>query len=430
MNTTLSFKPALLVASLAAALLPVAARAGGFALLEQSASSAGTAFAGKAAAGEDASAAWFNPASMSRLKRSEVVVGMHLISIDARFKDDGTSRDATGAATNDGGRIVDPTFIPNFHFVTPLTGKMNLGFSVAVPFGLATKYDPNWVGRFQGVKSDIKTIDLNPSLSYQVDENLSIGGGISAQYLQATLTQAVQYPTAEGSATIKGDNLGFGYNFGALLQAGPSTRLGLAYRSEVDHKLEGTVVFAGNQGQSPAVQAATSSSDLRSNITLPGSLALSSVTQLDERWELLTDFTWMQWSKIQELRFTRVRAAPGAEAIPTQVFQWRDTMRYAVGFTRKVSDKTKIKFGAAYDETPVTSDLRGVRLPDENRMVFSAGSQYQLNADNRVDVGLTYFMAKKAAIEDDLGNPNRFGLVSGQYKADAFILSAQLSHRF
>jgi len=423
-------KPLLLSAAIAATFAGPAAQAAGFALMEQSASAAGTAFAGKAALGEDASSNWFNPASISRLKRQEIVGALHLIKINAKFNDDGTSRDANNAATNNGGNPIDPTFIPNFHYVRPINEKTNFGFSLAVPFGLATKYDPAWVGRFQGVKSEIKTIDLNPSFSYQVDENLSVGAGVSVQYLQAKLTQAQNYATSEGVATIKGDNVGYGYNVGALLQASPSTRLGLAWRSEIKHNLEGTVDFAGNAGESPAVRAATANSDVRSSITLPGSAALSSVTALDERWNLLTDITWTNWSKIQELSFTRVNAPSGAAAIPSTAFRWRDTMRYAVGATRQMNEKTKIKFGVAFDETPVTTDLRGVRLPDENRLMFAAGSQYQLDENCKVDLGVTYFKAAKANINSDGGNQNQYGLVSGHYKADAYILSAQFSHRF
>lgn len=424
-----SFKP-LLIAAAVAALGSTSALAGGFALLEQNASGAGTAYAGKSALGEDASSAWFNPASMSRLKRQEVVVGLHAINIRGEFVSDGRSRDANGAAANDGGNPADPAFIPNFHYVRPINDKMNFGFSVGVPFGLATNYDPRWVGRFQGIDSEIKTIDLNPSVSYRIDENLSVGAGVSMQYLQAKLTQAVQFPTAEGNAAIKGDNIGYGYNLGLLLQAGPATRIGLAWRSEIDHKLEGTVEFTGNAGQSPEVRAASANSALRSNITLPGNLSLSSVTVLNERWQLLTDFTWTQWSKIQELRFDRVGAPSGALDIPPQTFKWRDTMRYAVGFTRQMSLKTKLKFGIAYDETPVTPENRGVRLPDENRLVLATGSQYQIDDNCRVDLGLQYFRARTAQVNSDLGNRNVNGLVSGQYQADAVILSAQFSHRF
>jgi long-chain fatty acid transport protein len=406
------------------------AQAGGFALQEQNASGAGAAYAGKSALGEDASAAWFNPASMSRLKKQEIVIGLHAINVNGEFRDNGRSRDATNAAANDGGNPGELAFIPNFHYVRPINEKMNFGFSVGVPFGLSTEYDNRWVGRFQGVSSEIKTIDLNPSVSYKVDENLSVGFGVSAQYLKATLTQAALYPTAEGTGVVTGDSTSYGFNAGALLQVGPKTRLGLAYRSEIKHDLEGSVQFQGNEGQSDAVRLATSNGNLVSTITLPASLSLSSVTELDEKWNLLTDFTWTEWSSLQELRFSRVPSNPNVLELPVQPLNWRNTMRYAVGMSYQYSQKTKVRFGVAYDESPVQASNRIVRLPDENRIVLALGSQYQLSDSCRVDVGFQYIKSRDASINSDGGDSRANGLVSGSFKGDGQILSTQFSYRF
>ena len=407
-----------------------AAFAGGFALMEQNASGAGTAYAGKAAIGEDASAAWFNPASMSLLKSQQLTLGLHAINVHGEFKSDGTSRDPSGSAANDGGNPGGLALLPNFHYVRPINEKMNFGLSVAVPFGLKTDYQNRWVGRFQGVTSEIKTVDINPSLSYAVDERLSVGAGVSLQYLGAKLTQAQLYPTGEGLATIKGENIGYGFNVGALLKVGPATRIGVAYRSEVKHDLKGTVDFSNTQGQSPAVQANAANSNLTSTIKLPASLALSSVTALNNQWNLLTDFTWTQWSSIQQLKFDRSSEPQGAASIPVQNYNWRNTMRYAVGATYQYSQKTKLKFGVAYDESPVTSNNRKVRLPDENRIVLAVGSQYQLGESCRVDVGFQYVKSKDAGIRDDQGNQNQYGLISGKFKGEAQILSTQFNYVF
>lgn len=412
-----------------------AAYAGGFALIEQNASGAGTAYAGKAALGEDASAAWFNPASVTRLKSRELVLGVHAIKVDGEFKNDGSVSAAGRPLGNAGGNPGDLAFVPNFHITAPLNDRWHASFSLAVPFGLATDYEPGWVGRYQGMKSEIKTIDLNPSVAYKVDENLSVGAGISVQYLQAKLTQDVAYPLSSGTdgrGTIKGDSTDYGFNLGALLQAGPNTRIGLAYRSAIKHKLEGTVTFDNKTAAVPApVQGLFADSALRSTVELPESLALSSVTRLTDQWNLLTDFTYTGWDSIQQLKFDRVNPPPGAAAIPVQNYNWRNTMRYAVGATYQYSQKTKIKFGMAYDESPVTDPNRKVRLPDANRIILALGSQYQLSDTCRIDVGYQYIRSRDASINDDQdGTSNQNGRVKGQFEGSASILSTQFSYRF
>ena len=42
---------------------------------------------------------------------------------------------------------------------------MHFGLGVNAPFGLKTDYDDGWIGRYQALKSQIKTINVNPALS-------------------------------------------------------------------------------------------------------------------------------------------------------------------------------------------------------------------------------------------------------------------------
>ncbi|MEK9815524.1 MAG: outer membrane protein transport protein, partial [Limnobacter sp.] len=179
-------------AAIATLSLAGTAQAAGFALLEQNASGAGVAYAGKAAIGEDASAAWFNPASMSRLKERQVVLGGHYIDLNSEFNNEGTTTPAA-MTTNTGRNVGDfgsEGYIPNFHLVVPFNDKINFGLSVATPFGLKTDYQADWIGRFQGITSDIKSVNINPSVSYQVNKQWSVGAGVSAQKLDAKLSSS------------------------------------------------------------------------------------------------------------------------------------------------------------------------------------------------------------------------------------------------
>ena len=73
------------------------------------------------------------------------------------------------------------------------------GLGMFLPFGLSTKYDSTWVGRYHAVKSDLFTIDINPSMAYRVTEKFSVGAGINAQYLKAELSNAIDFGTIFGA---------------------------------------------------------------------------------------------------------------------------------------------------------------------------------------------------------------------------------------
>lgn len=402
------------------------ANAAGFALNEQNASGAGVAYAGKAAIGEDASAAWFNPASMSRLKERQVVLGGHYIDLNGEFNNEGTTTPPAMAATpgRNVGDFGEEGYIPNFHLVVPFNNKINFGLSVATPFGLKTDYQPDWVGRFQGITSDIKSLNINPSISFKVDEQWSVGAGVSAQKLDAKLTSSsVLGAGFETLTTIAGDGWGYGFNLGVMGQITPATRVGVAYRSSIEQDLEGNVTFAAV----PALNSA-----LESKIRLPASLSISSVTELNPKWQLLADATWTEWSTIQQLDFQRTNATGPAAGvpIPVQDYEWKNSWRFAVGGIYKYSDTINLKAGVAYDITPVPDERRKVRLPDEDRITFAVGSQYKFDKATTFDVAFQYVMPDKAKIDSTEGSGGTQSRVLGTAEGDAFILSGQVSYKF
>lgn len=385
------------------------ASSAGFSLIEESASGLGNAFAGGAASAEDASTVFFNPAGMTRLSGTQLSVVMHAIKPTVRFSNAGSA--GTGVNGGDAGSWA---LVPNFYVVTELSPTLRAGLGISSPFGLKTDYDANWIGRFQAIKSDMKTININPALAYKINDQLSVGAGLNAQYISAELTNAVRLPgNAEGFAQVKGDDWSFGYNLGVLYEVNPSTRFGLAYRSDVRHKLEGDVTFSG-----PFVFA--QNGPINAEITLPETVSLSAFRQINPQWAVMSDVTWTRWSRFQELRILRSTGA----LVSLTPENWEDTYRFAIGASYQQSDKLKLRGGAAYDQAPVTDSNRTARIPDADRTWLSVGASYQFTATSSIDVGYAHVFVANAAINS--GTP----ALVGEYSNSVDILSAQYNHRF
>lgn len=384
-------------------------QAAGFALIEQNASGLGNAYAGQAAVAADASTIFFNPAGMTLLPDRQVVMAGHLIKPQAEFS--GSSNIGGG----DGGDAGGLAFVPNGYFAYRLTPDIHVGVGMNAPFGLKTEYDSAWAGRTQGIKSELKTINLNPSIALKVSPTLSLGAGLSVQYAEATLTSRTGAAPTSGLLTVKGDDFGWGFNLGALWQLNPATRIGLAYRSEVDQKLDGNVA-----GVSPSPIPATAS------VTLPDSASLSVLYKLNNQLELLADITWTGWSDFDELRV--LRKSDGSTFGTATEENWKDSYRYSVGANYRMNDKLTVRGGVAYDETPVSNDIyRTVRIPDQSRTWLAVGAQYRLSDKSSLDFGYAHLFVKDARIP----NRNESGVVlNGKYEASVDILSAQLTHNF
>ena len=219
------------------------AAASGFALIEQNASGLGNAYAGQAAAAENASTIYFNPSGMTLLPGRQVSGAINVIRPDAEFTDNGGSRSPSGAIPlgNNGGDAGGWNYIPNGYLSWQLTPRLWAGVGVTVPFGLKTTYDPNFIGRFQSQKSQFQTIDVNPSVAFRFNDWLSVGGGFSYQYSRLTLDRSFSVVAAGRAQTVSLHDGAWGWNIGAMLNAGKDTRIGLTYRSAVNYDLAGGV---------------------------------------------------------------------------------------------------------------------------------------------------------------------------------------------
>jgi long-chain fatty acid transport protein len=405
------------------------AAAAGFALIEQSGSGMGNAFAGAAATAEDASTIFFNPAGLTRLEGTQVTVAGHVVAVSAEFSNNGTSTApfTIGTLGGNGGNAGDTAFIPNAYFSMPVGERLVLGIGVNAPFGLVTEYDSDWVGRFQGIKSEIMTVNINPTVAYKVSDTVSLGFGVNYQQFDAELTNKVNGvglgfpPGTELDAKLEADDDGVGWNAGVLIQASPTTRIGASYRSAIDYTLEGDVTIT-NAG----VLVGLASGPVSADVTLPDMFSVSLVQAINDKFDLLADVTFTRWSEIQSIRI--VNSSGGT--VDTLVLNFDDTYRFSVGLNYKCSDKFIGKFGLAYDQSPVDDQNRTVRLPDNDRKWISVGGSYKVGQAGKLDFGYSHLFSSDSSINQDRGNALAFGLVSGTYEASIDIVSLQYSMSF
>src|SRR6266480_2181405 len=399
------------------------AHASAFALIEQSASGLGNSYAGAAAAAEDASTIFYNPAGMSLLPGGmQVSAGLALINLSAKFSDSGSTPGAGGRPLgNDGGNAGDLSTVPNVYFAMDVAPDWKVGVGVSVPFGLKTEYDPAWMGRFQAIKSDISTLNINPSVSYKLNQTVSFGFGLNYQSIDAEFTNAVDLGATEELAVIKAkDNSGWGANLGAMFQLAPDTRLGVSYRSSIKYHLTGTATFSASNP--------FPSANVNTDIKVPDSESIAVQHRLNPAWTLLADVTRTGWSKIKELAINLDSGGPLSPPTPEN---FRNTWRVGVGAVHRYDDAWSIKMGFAFDQTPVNDTDRTARLPDNNRLWLSVGGQYKLSKDGTLDFGYAHLFIKDAPINQlNPTPPAANGQLVGTYKGSVDIFGAQFAYRF
>ena len=377
----------------------------------------GNAFAGGAASAEDASTLWSNPAGLSRIASPQVAAAVHFITPSFKFHDEGSVPAAFQPLGGTGGDAGSVNVVPNLYVAVPLNPQWSVGVGINAPFGLVTEYDDSWIGRFQAVKSDIKTINVNPAVAWRVSDTLAFGVGVNWQRIDAELTSRFNYSaalaTAAGQAAagglipaslvptivgltpglaskvkLEGDDSAWGWNVGVLWDVTPQTRVGAQYRSSIKYNVAATVNFeapglpAAPPQVAPVVgllasnvNAALANGGVTADIELPDIANLSIFHRLNDRWDVMADVQYTRWSVFKELRFVRTTGA----LLSNTPENFDDAWRFSVGATYHWSDAWSFRGGLAFDQSPVNTTDRTPRLPDADRVWIAVGAQYRFN---------------------------------------------------
>ena len=456
------------VAGIALALSAGQAFGAAFALQETSGSGLGNAFAGGAAAAEDASGMWANAASMSKLTRNQIAGAVDAVKFKAEFNNNGSLPALNQPLGNNGGDAGSWNAVPSVYAVFPINQQWAFGVGVNVPFGLVTDYDGGWLGRYQALKSDVKTLNVNPAVSFKITDNFAIGAGVDYQHVKATFSQNINYsaglaqaattaaglgvippalvptiiaatPGLDSYVNITGDDYAWGWNIGLLWDVDKNMRIGAQYRSGFKYNISGSVNIQNPAlptlppalapvvaGLAANVNAALFSGGVTADIEFPSISNASVFYRLNDKWDVMGDIQYTHWSKLQNLTFVRTTGA----VLSSTPENFRNTWRYSVGTNYHYDDQWMFRAGYAYDQTPVNSTDLTPRLPDNNRNWLTIGAQYKWNKDLALDFGFAYIWISDPQINQNAGSTAQNGLIKGSYSANVQIYGAQLTYSF
>lgn len=419
--------------------------AAGFALLEQSAEGMGNAYAGSTAGYGDGSEVAYNPAAMSWIQGGVVSHSSHLVVPKAEFTNTGSSNPLLGIplSGSDGTDGGEAAYVPSFYYVHQASDDLHLGFGVHTPFGLATKYDDGWVGRYQAIKSELITVSLSPAVSYKVTPDFSIGGALNVLYADAELSNAVDFgtigfatlgaPTAaalglspqmnDGFAKVTGDDWGVGFTLGGSYRYGEDSRVGLAWHSRISMDLSGDADFTVPAAAAPLTATGFfTDTGANAHVGLPESIVTGIKHNLSREWSLLGELAWTHWSRFEELRVKFDNGQPDSVVDEG----WNTTWRYSLGVQYRPVDALTLKAGWTYDEEAVADAAhRTPRIPDSRRNWMAFGADYDLTEQLAISVAYAHLFAtdEGTITSDGVGNT-----VVGTWDSNVNLVSVGLTY--
>jgi long-chain fatty acid transport protein len=434
MSMTRPVVKALLISTICAGVFVIGtsgAQAGAFYLQEQSTTAMGSEFAGAGADVRDASIMYYNPAGMTQLGRAQINGNVSVLKTWEKNQNEGSSVTSllTGPGSTGNDRSDDAiptTALPALYAAAPipyLDDKLWVGFGLSVPFGLSTKYNDDWFGRYDSIKSELSVIDFEPTVAYKATDWLSIGGGVDVERAVARLTNEVTNGITSGQAVLRGSDWDTGFNLGVLLTPVQGTNIGLDYRSRVDHNIKGSINVAGVPAFGP-VPGLNESTSATAALNLPDVYGISLSQQIAPQWKGLAQVNYFHWGV-----FNEIDAIP-ANGTPSSITpeDYNDSFSFAVGGEYAWRPDVTFRAGYEFDETPTHSPDRDTRVPDGNRNNFGTGVSWDITKDIELSGAVSYSLmgnssadvtrnAGLATVDDERTSTSYlFGSVGATYK--------------
>ena len=408
-----------------AALSAPTAHAGGIMLWQIGTPTLGTASAGWAAMPEDAATAFTNPAGTVWRDKTEVRAASQILYGDIQFTDGGLSN----VPGNDGGNPLG--WFPSLggFAAGKLTEEIGWGFAMAGNFGLGLDYHDDWQGRRFVQNVDLLGMSLIPSLSWQVNDCLSLGLGLNAMAGYFSFQSAPRAGLIDEDAYLRFKDLDMGYggNFGIIYRPVHGTTFGITYTSQVDFDFKDNLKLRDFGPLFEELVGRFDGTRTEIDMKVPATVTASLQQALTESTTLYINLAWQDWSEYAGVTLaldnpaqTRVKVDRG----------YRDTGGFAIGvrreFQRGMLDGWSLSTGfAAESGMNNTATMTADTVTNKN-WTLGMGAGKELCPGLSLDVGYNYGSLGDIDI-DQQGRPPFSPRLQGTYEDTALhFLGASL----
>jgi long-chain fatty acid transport protein len=383
--------------------------AGGFQLNEHGARAMaqGGAWAARA---YDGSAMFFNPAGLGFQKENSLYLGSTIIMPTASYNDPLRNNKKTD--------MVSQVFTPiNVYGTYRINDDINVGLGINNPYGLGSEWPATWDGRKISIKVDLMSFFFTPTVSYKVNDQLSLGIGANIVTGNVTINRVVDVPPlfAEPTVTLDLSAMGYGFNLGALYKVSPEISVGVSYRSAVSLDATGTAKFTNNNTLLNLPEG-----DAAASLTLPATAFIGVAVKPMENLELEADYQYVGWSSYDKLTI-EFKKDPTKNSTADKKYENTYIIRVGGEYTM---DALQIRAGYLFDNSPVLPKYVDPMLPDANRNGINIGAGYKVTPNITVDISYLMLIFDQAKAE---GTDNGF---DGTYDAGANLFGFNVGYTF
>jgi long-chain fatty acid transport protein len=383
----------------------------------------------------DVSSIFFNPGGLAMMEQSGgAMVGLNLISSNSVYYDSQTSNSTYTSQTD------NPLGTPFHLYGAYGNDRFKAGLGVYTPYGSNVDWEEGWKGQFLLDQIELSAIFVQPTVSYRISDNVSIGGGFVYAFGSVNLQRGLPFTTenGEGGIELDGNASGIGYNIGAFFKLNEQFNLGISYRSKVDMDVDGGEVIYSNV---PLIAGALFPADntFDASLPLPSNTNLGISYMPNESWTFGFEANLVGWSSYEALAFDFEKEGADGEGLQDSRSprNYENSFVFHLGTEYRLNEVVALRGGAYYDQTPVQLGYMTPETPDANRLGLTAG--IGLNFGNlMLDASFLYIDGEErtqttqdaltaGTLNPDTGTQE---VLPGTYELNAFIPGLSASYKF
>ncbi|MCL4549845.1 MAG: OmpP1/FadL family transporter [Bacteroidetes bacterium] len=379
----------------------------------------------------DPSAIYFNPAGITQLTGTNFSVGGTMILPLATYKFPKPSNSET--------EMIGQTFaLINFYVTHQLSDRISVGLSVNNQYGLGTKWDPNWVGKYLAVETSVKTFFFTPVIAFKVSDNFSISAGptiaMGSVKIARKVPNAVNPLAPDFMLTMDSKTAtAIGFTAGILYKPSKKWQFGLSYRSQSKFNFTGTATSnpASFTFVHPILKVPITvpwpNGSISAPLTTPQNATFGIAYLPNDQWTATFDFQYVGWSSYDKLSVTFDNYNPASPTFTGSSTQstprnYKNTFIVRLGFEYKATDNFAVRFGALYDRNPVEDKYVEPTLPDADRLGLNIGFGGKLTEHMSLDIAYMFLSFAERTV-----NNSYFGF-NGTYSNQAHLFALNLNY--
>jgi Long-chain fatty acid transport protein len=373
----------------------------------------------------DPSALYFNGAGITQLDGTQILLGTTMIAPFSSF------RGVTPAI--DEYKMVNQYFFPSHFYITHKLNKdLAVGLGFTTPFGLGTKWDDNWIGKYLALETTVETFVFTPTVAYKLLDELSVSAGFTYSFAYVKMTKKSPQSPFAGDALVSldgNDKAAFGYSLGVLYKPTNKLSVGVALRSKIKYNMEGTADATGAKQLLDANKLpknADISADLSTPIDVSAGIAYDVLPDL----KISAQYDFVGWSSYDVLYIKFSDPIYSSLNKPSPRL-YDDTYLLRLGADYKINNDLSVQGGLSYDHNPVKPDMLNPSLVDANRLGFSVGAHYNFNEKIGASLSYLFIRGEQTDVKNSTQNyANGITPLNGTYNSAANIVAISLSYSF